>query len=221
MKYRLFISIVPHNSGELVAGAASSAGARGGTVVMGRGTASNGIIQFLGLGEKAKDIVFIVVDDSTADDVWVAIRSAAMHKGEHFGILFSIDVDSFIRQGQISASDNQGEKDMDSTYRMITAIVNKGYAEDAMAAARKAGAHGGTIISARGTAKAGDEKFFGVEIVPEKDMLVVLVEKDKADGIIDAIRTLPCLEKPGSGIVFCSEVQNFTSLGGRFDKTES
>ena len=98
-------------------------------------------------------------------------------------------------------------------YEMINIIVNKGYAEDAMAAARKAGAGGGTILSARGTAKEGDEKFFGMEIVPEKEMLIVLVPSDKKAEILDAVKALPCFEKAGSGIVFSSEVESFSVLG--------
>lgn len=101
----------------------------------------------------------------------------------------------------------------DNTYQMINVIVNKGYAEDAMAAARKAGAGGGTIISARGTAKEGDAAFFGMTIVPEKDMLMILVPSDKKDAIVNAITELPCFDQAGSGIIFCNEAQNFTVLG--------
>ena len=99
------------------------------------------------------------------------------------------------------------------TYQMINVIVNKGYAEDAMAAARKAGAGGGTIIGARGTAKEGDAAFFGMKIVPEKEMLMILVPSEKKDDIVAAITALPCFAQAGSGIVFCNEAQDFTVLG--------
>lgn len=98
-------------------------------------------------------------------------------------------------------------------HQLITLIVNKGYAEDAMAAARTAGARGGTIINGRGTAKEGDEKFFGMEIVPEKDILMILVENGQCDAVIEAVKNLPCLQTPGSGITFCSDAHDFTSLG--------
>ena len=101
----------------------------------------------------------------------------------------------------------------DNNYEMINVIVNKGYAEDAMAAARKAGAGGGTIIQAHGTAKEGDAKFFGSEIVPEKDMLVILVPKDKKEAIVNAVKELNCFKKAGSGIIFCNEIKDFTILG--------
>jgi nitrogen regulatory protein PII len=96
---------------------------------------------------------------------------------------------------------------------MISVIVNKGYADDAMAAARKAGAGGGTIISARGTAKEGDSKFLGMEIVPEKDLLIIVVPAEKCSQIVQAIKELPCMEKAGSGIIFCNEAHGFTLLG--------
>ena len=108
----------------------------------------------------------------------------------------------------------KGEKTMaEKNVQMINVIVNHGYAEDAMAAARKAGAGGGTIINARGTAREGDAKFFGAEIVPEKDLLMILVPGDKKDDIVNAIRDLDCFKKAGSGIVFCNEAQDFTVLG--------
>ncbi len=100
-----------------------------------------------------------------------------------------------------------------SDYRLVHVIVNKGYAEDAMAAARKAGAGGGTILHARGTAREDDAKFFGVPIVPEKDTLLILVPTEKASAVFDAIRSLPCLAEKGSGIVFTLPVSDFSVLG--------
>ena len=69
------------------------------------------------------------------------------------------------------------------------------------------------MINARGTAMPGDEKFFGMEIVPEKEMLVIVVESKNADAVLEAVRVLPCLEKPGSGVAFCCPASDFTLLG--------
>ena len=62
MSYKLLVSIVPHDSGELISNAAKSAGAGGGTIAMGRGTACNGVLQLLGLGDTSKDIVYIILE---------------------------------------------------------------------------------------------------------------------------------------------------------------
>ncbi len=212
--HKLIISIVPHNSGEIITNAANLAGSRGGTILMGRGTAENSIIQLLGLGDKSKDIVYILVEEEICQNVLVKIKESTQNK-KNFGIVFTIDINNFLRSGSIKNLENEnlGVEKMNDSYEMINVIVNKGYAEDAMAAARKAGAGGGTIINARGTAKEGDAKFFGIEIVPEKEMLLILVPKDKKDEIIKAISELPCLNKAGSGILFTNSANNFTVLG--------
>ena len=216
MGYKLLISIVPHDSGELIADAAKSAGAGGGTITMGRGTASNGVLQLLGLGDTSKDIVYIIIKDNLKTAVYDAILQAS-EKKSHFGVMFTLNTSDFIRAGHLDekSDESKGEEIMknENSYQMINIIVNKGYAEDAMAAARKAGAGGGTIIGARGTAKEGDAAFFGMKIVPEKEMLMILVPAEKKADIVSAITGLPCFAEAGSGIIFCNEAEDFTVLG--------
>ena len=216
MGYKLLISIVPHDSGELIANAAKSAGAGGGTITMGRGTASNGVLQLLGLGDTSKDIVYIIIKENLKEAVYNEIIKAS-EKKSHFGVMFTLNTPDFIRAGHLDEKSDgaKGEEIMknEKNYQMINIIVNKGYAEDAMAAARKAGAGGGTIIGARGTAKEGDAAFFGMKIVPEKEMLMILVPAEKKNDIVSAITELPCFAEAGSGIIFCNEAQDFTLLG--------
>ena len=216
MSYKLLIGIVPHDSGELICNAAKSAGAGGGTIAMGRGTASNGVLQLLGLGDTSKDIVYIIIKNELKAAVYEAIKTASEKKA-HFGVMFTLETQDFIRAGHLNerAEDAKGEETMktENNYQMINIIVNKGYAEDAMAAARKAGAGGGTIIGARGTAKEGDAAFFGMKIVPEKEMLMILVPAEKKAAVVEAVTALPCFAEAGSGIIFCNEAQDFTLLG--------
>lgn len=209
--YSLLMCFVPHDSGELITHAAANAGAGGGTVVMGRSFASNSILQALALGDTTKDIVNILVDAEIKDKIIRAVISASETKRKGFGVLISVDSTHFIKTGSVAGGDDYMPGN--TTHQMITVIANKGYADDIMAAARKAGAGGGTVINARGTAKPGDAKFFGMEIVPEKEMLVIVTKTEQAGAILDAISTLPCLAKPGSGIAFCCPAGDFTMLG--------
>ncbi|MDE5899212.1 MAG: transcriptional regulator [Treponemataceae bacterium] len=211
--YHLIVSIVPRNSGSELSKAAAEAGAGGGTIFMGRGTASNSILQMLGFGDSSKDVVMVLTDAAKTVEIQNAMIRSVEERRQPFGILFQTDVSKFIKNGLVAGEyDSMNEQ---TTHQLITVIVNHGYAEDAMAAARKAGAGGGTIINARGTARDGDEQFFGMEIVPEKDMILILAETEKADAILEAIRTLPFLEQPGSGIAFCSPAAAFTVLGSK------
>ena len=215
MSHKLIVTVVPQYEGELIVNAARDACCPGGTVLRGRETSENGLVQLLGFGDVTKDITYNIVASSDAMTVIDAINKVTEDKKKKFGILFSMDVGEFFKAGtNCGCSAEKGEKTMsESNYQMINVIVNKGYAEDAMSAARKAGAGGGTIINARGTAKEGDEKFFGTEIVPEKDMLIILVPSEKKDEIGKAIMDVKCFQKPGTGIVFCNGVQDFRVLG--------
>lgn len=213
--FKLIVCIVPHDQGEVITSAAKAKGAGGGSVIMGRGTAQNNIIQLLGLGDTSKDIVYVIVDDSIYPAVCKEILEVTSQKKKSFGVIFAIDLMEFDKSGfESEKSESGGKTDMSSeSYKVINVIVNKGYAEDAMAAARKAGAGGGTIISARGTAREGDAKFLGIEIVPEKDFLMIVVPSEKSSQVVEAIRSLPCMQKAGSGIVFCNDAHDFTLLG--------
>ena len=215
MSHKLIVTVVPQYEGELIVNAARDACCPGGTVLRGRETSENGLVQLLGFGDVTKDITYNIVASSDAMTVIDAINKVTEYKKKKFGILFSMDVGEFFKAGtNCGCSAEKGEKTMsESNYQMINVIVNKGYAEDAMSAARKAGAGGGTIINARGNAKEGDEKFIGAEIVPETHMLIILVPSEKKDDIVKAIMDLKCFQKPGTGIVFCNGVQDFRVLG--------
>ena len=68
-------------------------------------------------------------------------------------------------------------------------------------------------LAATEHAKEGDATFFGAEIVPEKDMLLIVAPNEKATAILEAVQNLDCLKKPGSGIAFSTPAKDFTILG--------
>lgn len=218
--FSLIISIVPHDKGEKLTKAAVAAGCGGGTVLMGRGLAKSNFGAILGTGETTKDLIYMVIDSEKKSAIMSAILDSAKNEKADFGCLFTFAVDSTLKAGIVSgkteSSDSKGEEKMNENTKssdMITVIVNKGYADDVMFAARKAGATGGTVINARGTAREDDAKFFGMHIVPEKDMLVIVVEHEQKEAVLSAIKEVKCLKEPGMGIAFSSPVEDFTLLG--------
>ena len=70
---------------------------------------------------------------------------------------------------------------------LIVISVNEGYSEDVMQTARKAGATGGTVLHAKGTMKNQTEKFFGVSLAEEKDMIYIVSTSEKKTAIMSAI----------------------------------
>ena len=98
---------------------------------------------------------------------------------------------------------------MESNNMLITFIVNHGDAYDVMEAARAAGARGGTIMNAHGTGKEDDAEFFGINLMSEKEMLLIVAEKDLAQKILNAVRDLPVFNRPGGGIIYTTDVNRF------------
>ena len=73
---------------------------------------------------------------------------------------------------------------MENKGELIVAIINKGYSDLVMDAAKKAGAKGGTIFNAHGTGNKEIEQYFGVPIHPEKEMVFIIVDKKIKDELI-------------------------------------
>lgn len=72
-------------------------------------------------------------------------------------------------------------------HELIVVILNEGHADTVMDAARSAGATGGTVLHAKGTGKGETEKFYGVSLAEEKDMIYILAATDKKAAIMKAI----------------------------------
>ena len=97
-------------------------------------------------------------------------------------------------------------------YEVIFAIVNAGFAEEAMEVARAQGARGGTILNARGVAREKEAAFFGIPIHPEKEMLMLVVEKPIRDQILNALYKEMGMDKKAQGIAFSLPVSDVAGL---------
>ena len=106
-------------------------------------------------------------------------------------------------------------------YSLIMTIVNKGYCDEVMKAARGAGAKGGTILTARGTGNIEAEKLFGVVIVPEKEIVMIVTETKYRHDIMVAIYKEVGLTTAGSGFSFAlpvGEIVGISALTTKIDE---
>ena len=99
-----------------------------------------------------------------------------------------------------------------NNHEVIFAIVNAGFAEDAMEVARNNGARGGTILHARGVAKEDAAAFFGITIHADKEILMLVVEKGIRDQILNALYKEMGMGKKAQGIAFSLPVSDVTGL---------
>ncbi len=107
---------------------------------------------------------------------------------------------------------------MSFNHEVILCIVNNGFSEAVMEAAREAGARGGTIIHARGTANKKAEEFFNISIQPEKEIVMILVSADIRDDVLYALYNEVGLKNPAQGIAFALPVSNVVGLSTYSDK---
>ena len=99
-----------------------------------------------------------------------------------------------------------------NNHEVIFAIVNAGYAEEAMDVAREQGVRGGTILNARGVAREKEAAFFGITIDPEKEILMMVVEKEIRDNVLNALYKQMGMAKKAQGIVFALPVSDVAGL---------
>ena len=76
---------------------------------------------------------------------------------------------------------------MNFTHELIVVILNEGYADFVMDAARGAGAGGGTVLHAKGTGASEGGRFLGVNLADEKDMIYIVAHSDEKAAIMKAI----------------------------------
>lgn len=97
-------------------------------------------------------------------------------------------------------------------HEVIICIVNAGFADAVMDAAKEFGARGGTVIHARGTANSEAVKKFEIPVQPEKEMVMILVPTEIKDDILHALYQAVGLKTPGQGIAFSMPVDAVVGL---------
>ena len=101
---------------------------------------------------------------------------------------------------------------MVNQFEMVIAIINNGYSEEVMDAVKECGATGGTILNARGTANTEIEKFFGISISSEKEVVMIIVSKSIKEAVLKAIYEKVGLDTPGQGIAFTLPVDDVVGI---------
>lgn len=99
-----------------------------------------------------------------------------------------------------------------NNHEVIFTIVNSGYAEEAMRVAREQGVRGGTILGARGVVKEDAAAFFGITLHADKEILMMVVDKEIRDNVLNALYKEMGLGKKSQGIVFSLPVSDVAGL---------
>ena len=100
-----------------------------------------------------------------------------------------------------------------SRFELVLCILNNGFSDVAMDAARAAGARGGTIMHGRGTASKDAERLFNITIQPEKEIVMILVAHDVRDTVLKALYDAVGVGTDAQGIAFTLPVESTVGIG--------
>ena len=107
----------------------------------------------------------------------------------------------------------RNETDMtDNEYSMIMAIVNQGFSEDVMNAARPKGASGGTVFHSRRVGNEEAMKFWKISVQEEREIVIILAQKEDKKAIMQAIGENCGMESKAQGIILSLPVDGIVGL---------
>lgn len=163
-------------------------------ISLAHGTAKNEMLNYLGLDASNKTVIYSVV----TENAWLTLKQQMEYRlwidsyGD--GISFIIPLESIGGKRtmhyllETEESPKQEEATLkETTHSLIITIAEQGYTNQIMDAARPAGAYGGTVFHAKGTGSEMAQKFLGVSLAEEKEILYIVTRKEKKNDIMRAI----------------------------------
>lgn len=191
MELYYVIAVTDRDRGAEMARLCESAGLHEILTLLGRGTATGAHLAVYGLDETEKAVVCGVADASQALQLFKLARRRMLIDIPGNGIVMTIPLKS-VAGGRTLAyltenTPTGGKPSMTFQHELIIVIMNEGYSDFVMDAARSAGAGGGTVLHAKGTAGGRAQKFFGVNLAEEKDMVYIVAYADEKAAIMRAI----------------------------------
>ena len=182
----------------------------------GHGSASSELLNYLGIGEPKKSIAIGIVDRKNVSAMYSVLNKELEMADKGRGIAFTVPISSMNGLLYKVCSGNNtiegGEVQMQYDMEMIMTVVNKGEFDTVMEAAKSEGATGGTMLHGRGLGGKEAEKFLGITINPEKDIVMILVPADKKQAVMKAINEALTIGKAGNGICFALPISSAFGL---------
>lgn len=178
-------------------------------LTFGQGTAASEVLDAFGLEAAEKAILFAFVTDAEWEKIKTGLQRQIKIDIPGSGIAFIVPLSSIGGKKQLQfliegREFKKGEESAlkDTKYELLVVIANQGYTEMIMDAAREANASGGTVIHAKGTGAEKAEKFLGVSIAAEKEMIFMVTRKENKNAIMKAIMEKAGIESKARSIVF-------------------
>lgn len=206
--------VIDSGMGSKVLKEANKIGVQGGTIFLGKGTVKNSILELLSLDRVKKEIVLMVTEKKLENQIHEVLTKKFHMNKPNKGIIFSSSLKQVIGtkvcKSPVSESTIGGRSNME--YEVIFTIVERGFGQEVIDAANAAGSRGATIINARGSGIHENSMFFSMRIEPEKEIVMILIEKQKSEEVVKSIKSNMDIDEPGKGILFVIDVNKTSGL---------
>lgn len=185
--------------------------------MLGRGTATENQLSALGLEPMQKALIAGVISGKEIPGFFKEAKKEFMIDVPGNGIMMTVPLKSVTGGRTLAYMTNQREmnKEMPKTefnYELIVIIANSGHIDDVMDVARTAGADGGTVIHAKGTGAKFSDRFFGVSLADEKEVIFIVETKTKKAAIMKAVAEQMGPATPAGAICFTLPVSEIAGL---------
>lgn len=184
------------------------------------GTASSEVMDVLGLGSPEKRVFISVLPKPIADSMLLKLHKALKIGTVNSGIAYTLPIVAASKFA-LSVFDNieseteerKGQRAMsEKKNAMIAAVVNLGYSEDVMVAARRAGAGGGTVLHSRSIVDDSAFQNVGADMAEEKDIVLIVADSETKLAIMQAISEKCGIKTEAKGIVYSLPIDNVIGL---------
>ena len=189
--------------------------------VRGKGTTSRSWLRQLGIRESAKTQFEFLLTETKEAELMQAFADG-LHLGQPgHGITFSTTVLFHLSAfSKLNREELQNfcqsicavPPEENTMYKKVTVIVDLGLGDDVIEVARDAGAKGGTILHGQGSATSEHEHIFGINIVPEKEMVIMLMQNEIVEQVVSAINDRFKLDGMGNGILYIEAIESTRGL---------
>jgi len=187
---------------------AQQMGAQRGTIFLGEGTNPSRLLDIFGINQSQKEVLLIAVPEDVNERLYDMLREEFRLHKRYKGIAFSVPYRQYSPDGMPKT---RAVREQDAPYICLMTVLDKGLGNECMKVARTAGAVGGTIINAHGSGVPQDF-YFPLNIEPQKDIVMIVTQRESAPQIRQTIYTSMQLEREGAGILFVLPVTQTLGL---------
>ena len=194
--------------------------------MLGKGTATREILRFRGLTGTEKAVMSAVADPETTGRLFRRAEEQLYIDIPGNGIMFCVPIKSAGGMSTLTYLTDKRPGDgkrpeMKFDYELIYVVLNEGHTDEVMGAARPAGAAGGTVISAKGTGILQKEKFEGLSLADEKEVILIVARSSQKASIMQAIMEKAGPQTRAGAICFSLPVTRIAGLRRLTEETEN